>query len=61
MDFDDEAPAEPEPPEELVLVDSLDEEEEESDDEEDEEPPASEVDPDEEPEFELAAARLSLR
>lgn len=61
MDFDDEAPVEPGPPEELVLFVSLDDEEEESDEEEDGEPPASEVDPDEEPEFELAAARLSLR
>lgn len=61
MDFDDEAPAEPELPDELEPFDSLDDEDEDSDDEEDEEPPASEADPDEEPEFEFEAARLSLR
>lgn len=60
MDFDDVAPAEPEPPAAFALFESL-EDDAESDDDEDEVPPPSEVDPDEEPEFELDAARLSLR
>lgn len=61
MDFDDAAPVEPDPSDEPELVDPWDEEDDESEDEEDDAPPASEAGPDEEPEFEFDAERLSLR